>query len=306
MHTLPVLSRRAFSRSSLAALGLALPPWLRAGGHDSRRVSGRPSCALTEPNEIGPFHRDGAPWRTALVDPHEPGQQLTVRGHVIGGDSCEPLGDAVLDVWQADASGRYDFQDSPPPQTPDRYRLRGLMLTGAAGGYAFTTVLPGNYDIGRNQTRARHIHYLVQRTGYEPLITQLYFYGDPWNERDPLVRRSLIMPTRQVGTGVQVGFDVVLRREARLDGPSLRALGEYLGEYALPDSSRGLRVQWQGGRLIASYGVYTTRLAVDSASRFRALEWAARLTFVRDEQGTVAGLLYDGGDGSHRRLRRLP
>src|SRR5437667_12459357 len=98
----PVLSRRAFSLSSLAALGLALPRWLRAGDPHVRRLSGGTSCAFTEPNEIGPFHRDGAPWRTTLVEPQEPGQHLTVGGHVIGGDTCEPLGDAILDVWTAD------------------------------------------------------------------------------------------------------------------------------------------------------------------------------------------------------------
>ena len=307
MRTPPVLSRRAFSLSTgLAALGIALPGWLRGRDLPGRRFSGPPSCRLTEPNEMGPFHREGAPWRTALVQPQEPGQHLAVRGHVLGGDTCEPLRDALLDVWQADSTGHYDFQDSPQPQTPDRYRLRGLMLTGAAGAYGFTTVLPGNYEIAPNQTRAKHIHYLIHRTGYEPLITQLYFHGDPWNERDPLVRRSLIMPTRPAGTGLEVAFDIVLRREVRLDSQSLQALGEYVGEYVMPDSSHGLRVEWRGGRLIATFSGDTTRLALDSASHFRALEWAGRLTFVRDQHGAVAALLFDGDDGSHQRLRRLP
>ncbi len=305
MRQLTVLSRRAFSLTTLATLGFAVPRWLRHTVADPARPSGPMSCSLTDVNEIGPFHRDGAPWRTTLAEANEPGQHLSVRGHVVGGDSCEPLRDALLDVWQADSNGHYDFHDSPPPQTPDRYRLRGLMLSDRSGAYGFTTVLPGNYDIAPNQTRAKHIHYLIQRTGYEPLITQLYFEGDPWNDRDPLVRRSLIMQMTRTPAGLQVGFDVVLRREAQVDSQSLRTFGEYVGEYAFPDSSP-LRVHWHNGRLIAIYGTDTTRLAVDSLTRFRALEWASRLTFVRDEQGAVAGLLFDGGDGSHLRLRRLP
>ncbi|HXS24221.1 MAG TPA: hypothetical protein VN719_08325 [Gemmatimonadales bacterium] len=303
------LSRRTFAAAALASSlpGLSQVTrrlFARTAAADTQRPGG--ACTLTEPLEMGPYHREGAPWRTALVASDEPGQHVVVGGRVVGGDTCEPLADAVVDVWQADAAGKYDFHDSPPPQSPDRYRLRGLMLTDRVGEYGFTTVVPGNYSVGADQMRAKHIHYLIQRTGYEPLITQLYFEGDPQNARDPLVRQSLIMPLRASPTDRRVTFDLVLRREARVDAPSLRAFGEYLGDYTLPDGSRTLHVKWGGGRLVGVDGDDVVHLAPDSATRFRALEWGALLTFVRDEHGAIAGALLKLADGRQARLRRAP
>ena len=101
-------------------------------------------------------------------------------------------------------------------------------------------------------------------------------------------------------------FDLVLRREPRVDALTLAAFGEYLGDYTSPDGSRTLRVQWGGGRLVGALGDEIVHLAPDSATRFRALEWGARLTFVRDEHGAIAGLLLNLDDGRQVRLRRAP
>jgi catechol 1,2-dioxygenase len=306
MSQQPGLSRRRFAATALAAIMPGLSPVTRRMFARAAAADAGGACTLTEPLEMGPYHREGAPWQTALVATDEPGQHVVVSGRVIGGDQCEPLADAVVDVWQADASGQYDFQDTPPPQSPDRYRLRGLMLTDRAGQYGFTTVVPGNYSVGTSDLRAKHIHYLIQRTGYEPLITQLYFEGDPQNARDPLVRQSLIKPVEASDAGRRMTFDLVLRREAQIDAPSLRAFGEYLGDYTLPNGARTFRVQWGGGRLVGVFGDELVRLAPDSATQFRVLEWGARATFVRDEQGAIAGLLMSLDDGRQFRLRRAP
>lgn len=79
---------------------------------------------------------------------------------------------ALLDVWQADASGEYHG-------ARERYRLRGRLVTGAAGQYELFTVRPGAYKVGK-QFRPAHIHVKVTHPAYEPLTTQLYFGGDPY------------------------------------------------------------------------------------------------------------------------------
>ena len=283
-----VISRRRFNRMGLAALPAALLPAIP--------VFGRGTCTATEPMELGPYHRDGTPARTMLRRENEPGDKLTVRGLVRGDDGCDVLADAILDVWQADASGHYDFQDDPAPATPAAFRMRGVMLTNAQGEYAFQTVVPGHYG-----ERARHIHYLVQRTGYEPLITQLYFEGDPRLTTDPLVRRSLTMP---VVRGAST-FDIVLRRERPLAASALKSFENFIGEYKDDERDDVLGVVWRDGTLMMRFGNEYAHLHHRGGTRFLASEWAASLMFVPDETGRVTKILADLDNGHHARLTRV-
>jgi hypothetical protein len=184
--------------------------------------------------------------------------------------------------------------------------MRGLMLTDDGGRYAFTSVVPGNYGSSPTQQRAKHIHYLIRRSGYEPLITQLYFEGDPWNTRDPLVKRSLIMPVRETSEGgAAVTFDVVLRREKPVDAATLRVFEDYIGEYTNPNEGVTLKIEWRAGRLVAVVKEEVAELRPRSATSFLAAEWAAQITFVRDEQNHVVELLGDLDNGRHSRLKKV-
>lgn len=134
--------------------------------------AGPMSCEPTPSDVTGPFFRSGAPSRTALVRPEEPGDRLEISGVVLDPDCVTPLEGAVIDVWQADAEGRYDNDSAD-------YRLRALLMTDAQGRFAFTSVRPGNYpDAGG--MRPAHIHFTISRPGYQALTTQLYFEGDPF------------------------------------------------------------------------------------------------------------------------------
>jgi catechol 1,2-dioxygenase len=134
--------------------------------------AGPVSCEPTPPDVTGPFFRAGAPSRTSLVDAAEPGDRLEISGVVLDPDCVTPLDGAVIDVWQADASGVYDTDSV-------EYRLRALLSSDAQGGFAFTSVRPGNYpDAGG--MRPAHVHFTVTRPGYRPVTTQLYFRGDPY------------------------------------------------------------------------------------------------------------------------------
>jgi catechol 1,2-dioxygenase len=201
-------SRRRFLRGSLGATVLGVV------GAEEALAKLRP----TEDNILGPYHRKGAPFRTKLSAPNEPGEVLVIRGRVLNTDE-QPLKGAVVDVWQANAAGRYDNDDPNHPPDPDKFLLRGQMKADAEGRYEFEAVLPGRYAIGPGQFRPRHIHYIISFPGYIPLTTQLYFSGDPHLKTDEFVRQSLVIDLQKHGPaagrpkGYLSGvFDIVLAR----------------------------------------------------------------------------------------------
>jgi protocatechuate 3,4-dioxygenase beta subunit len=69
------------------------------------------------------------------------GEPLAVEGRVIGADRCQPLGGALIEMWQANAAGHYDIARRGQDDTP--YHLRVLLQAGSGGSYAFDTIVPG-------------------------------------------------------------------------------------------------------------------------------------------------------------------
>lgn len=173
-----------------------------------------PQPAITEDNILGPFYRPGAPFRAKITPPLERGKVVVVSGHVFGFDTKGPLKNAVIDVWQANANGRYDNDDPSKPPKADVFLNRARMITDEQGYYEYETIHPGRYQIGSNVWRPSHIHYMVQAPGYKSLVTQLYFQGDPENKRDSFIKQSLIVSfgKRKIGEqSIETGtFDIVL------------------------------------------------------------------------------------------------
>lgn len=143
-------------------------------------------CKPTGSDVLGPFHVEGAPFRTQIADETEVGDLLAIDGIVLGPDCKTPLKDAIVDVWHADDQGVYHDANSA-------YRLRGQMKTDAEGRYGFSSIRPGHYALG-NSLRPRHIHFIISYPGYVPLVTQLYFSGDPY-----------LAPNDPCGTGCNSG-----------------------------------------------------------------------------------------------------
>jgi protocatechuate 3,4-dioxygenase beta subunit len=173
--------------------------------------SGSASCEATGSDVEGPFHVEGAPERTVLAGPEEPGNRLLIEGTVYGPDCGDGLAGVLLDVWHADADGNYH-------DAADDYRLRGQMMTDADGRYSFETIIPGRYPLG-GSTRPAHIHFMVSKPGFAPLTTQLYFAGDPFlkpndpcgsgcNSGDPTL--IIDLADRTDGEGAQGVFDIIL------------------------------------------------------------------------------------------------
>ena len=94
----------------------------------------------TADNIPGRFHRPGAPFRAKVSPPLEPGDVLLISGRVWGFDTKKPLANAALDVWQANAKGRYDNDDPKNPPAKDVFKNRARLLTDENGYYEYETV----------------------------------------------------------------------------------------------------------------------------------------------------------------------
>jgi len=117
------------------------------------------------------------------------GERINVSGRVLDTDG-RPIRNALVEVWQANAGGRYRHQvdDHPAPLDPN-FSGAGRCLTGDDGSYRFVTVKPGPYPWGNhdNAWRPSHIHFSVfGRLFAERVVTQMYFPGDPLFPYDPI------------------------------------------------------------------------------------------------------------------------
>jgi protocatechuate 3,4-dioxygenase beta subunit len=206
---------QAASAFTAVSAGLACSPAdpktpLSYGFPDSAAAKGRelaptPDCgppAPPTPAEIeGPFYTPGTPERRVLTAPGSRQTRFRLVGRVLTPD-CRPLPGAVLDFWQADASGEYDNSG---------FRLRGHQYTDESGAFQLETVMPGAYrTVGL--TRTPHIHVKAQGPGTRLLTTQLYFPEERrLNAADRFFHPELLLEARGVGADIpEFSFDFVL------------------------------------------------------------------------------------------------
>lgn len=126
----------------------------------------------------------------AKRDGHEAlGERIIVRGRVLDEDG-RPVSDTMLEIWQANAAGRYNHErDQHDAPLDPHFRGEGRVFTDAAGWYQFTSIKPGAYPWRNhdNAWRPNHIHFALFGPGFATrLVTQMYFPGDPLLELDPV------------------------------------------------------------------------------------------------------------------------
>lgn len=118
------------------------------------------------------------------------GKHIFIKGVVIDTDS-NPIEDVTVDLWQANAAGRYRHPHDPntAPLDPN-FQGWAIVPSGVKGEFRFKTVFPGTYPAAEGWTRPPHIHFKVSKRGYVELVTQMYFPGHPLNEKDLLLQRK--------------------------------------------------------------------------------------------------------------------
>ena len=187
-------SRRQILKMSLALGAVSLSTPLAAGAQDT---GFDPRGPMPTPDQIlGPFYpvRKPADGRTDLTHPpgsagQAQGPIIYVMGRVLNLRG-EPCPNVRLEIWQANAAGRYvhPHDRNPAPLDPNFFGY-ATVVTDAEGRYRFKTVKPGSYPVVADYVRPPHIHYDI--TGqYNRLITQMYFPGEALNDRDPLLQNS--------------------------------------------------------------------------------------------------------------------
>ena len=166
--------------------------------------SATPACLETDPDQLGPYYRAGAPFRSALNVLGAPGTPLVLRGTVYGLGCSVGLAGALLDLWQADDTGAYD-------NTTADFQLRGQLYADGNGWYELSTIYPGLYEVAPGAFRPHHIHAIVTAAGFVSLTTQIYFAMDPLAPGGAAFD-TLVVPLVTAADGSLSGtFDIVLR-----------------------------------------------------------------------------------------------
>ncbi|MEO8547111.1 MAG: protocatechuate 3,4-dioxygenase subunit beta [Sphingomicrobium sp.] len=151
----------------------------------------------TSRQDIGPFYPVIRPRDQDADLTHRRGASGVARGdpiNVIGRVvdlKGNPVRGARIEIWQANALGRYDHPGDAGNSAALDPNFQGyaVLLTDRQGGFRFRTVKPGTYSIGNGMWRTRHIHFDIGAHS-ERLITQMYFPGEELNDSDILLRTA--------------------------------------------------------------------------------------------------------------------
>ena len=129
-------------------------------------------CARTSSDVAGPYYEPNAPTTVTLAGTSEPGERLTLTGRVFNSSCSAALADVKIEVWHADAEGKYrTLQDKTP--------LRATLSSDCSGYFGIETILPGAY-LDAGGYRPRHLHFRITPKSGPALVTQMYFAGDPY------------------------------------------------------------------------------------------------------------------------------
>ncbi len=190
-------TRRHFLSAFVAA-----PMMLPTLGHAAelpQQLSLTPDCGddddPTPSQTEGPYFTPQSPEKRDFAADAPSGETITIAGYVLSID-CQPLAKALVELWHADETGAYDNSG---------FRLRGHQFTDSEGRWWFDTIVPGLYP-----GRTRHFHLKVQRPGAEVLTTQLYFPGEPDNERDRIFNAALLLDITVTNDGRFGRYDFVV------------------------------------------------------------------------------------------------
>lgn len=174
-------------RRTLLAAGLLL-----AGALPARALARTaPLCGPTGSTTAGPFYVANSPATMEINLLRAPGTPLRVSGRVLGGRNGDtPLAGARIELWHADADGRYHPEDDGDiaAYRPEQINLRGQVVADTEGRFAFTSIVPGHYG-----NRRRHLHWRLVAPGHRALVTQTYWLderGGAMERSDPVDRNA--------------------------------------------------------------------------------------------------------------------
>jgi len=178
------------------------------------------SLRTTTSQTVGPFFRIGLDLlsRDNLVGEGVSGERVTVQGRIFDGDGI-PVDDAFLEIWQANAHGKYDHQeDTQDKPLESGFKGYGRVITSGDGRFRFVTIKPGPVPGPEGKDQAPHLAVSVFMRGLmKRLVTRIYFPDDARNEKDPILnlvepsRRSTLIARKTAGSPGTLEWNVVLQ-----------------------------------------------------------------------------------------------
>jgi len=135
---------------------------------------------------------------------------------------------AKIEIWHCDGNGVYDNESAD-------FKYRGTAYSDRKGNYSFKTILPVPYGTGDNY-RPAHFHLMITAEGYQPLVTQLYFVGDPWIEKDsssssPTAKRRILEVQNLKGGSKKVAYNISMAKKLAVEPAAMGLLvGNYTSE----------------------------------------------------------------------------
>jgi protocatechuate 3,4-dioxygenase alpha subunit len=178
------------------------------------------SLRQTPSQTVGPFFHFALPRFAGpnLATDQTKGERISIEGRVIDGDG-QPLNDALVEIWQANAEGRYDHPDDNQDKPLDpAFHGFGRSATDAQGRFSFQTIRPGAVPGPGNTLQAPHINVTVFARGMlKQLVTRIYFEDEKQNTDDPILaripdaRRGTLIARRKNGKDPAFVHDIVLQ-----------------------------------------------------------------------------------------------
>ncbi|HKW79376.1 MAG TPA: protocatechuate 3,4-dioxygenase subunit alpha [Casimicrobiaceae bacterium] len=177
------------------------------------------SLLATPSQTAGPFLRIGftALAVDAIAAAGTAGPPIAIAGTIVDGDR-KPVGDAAIEIWQADAEGKYAQASERGSVTAGAFRGFGRILTDADGAFRFSTVKPGAVRGPGGALQAPHLAVTIFMRGLlRQLSTRIYFPDDPANAADPVLqrvpaeRRATLIARRPAQEENALRWDVVLQ-----------------------------------------------------------------------------------------------
>jgi catechol 1,2-dioxygenase len=284
------MQRRTFIKdTALTAIAVSAAGFIRFNGNNYEG-----DCETTT-DILGPFYRPDAPVRSDMRIANATGQLVVLSGQVKHKDCKTALKNACVELWHCDGSGIYDNDSAD-------FKYRAKTYCDDKGNYSFKTILPVPYDVGGGTVRPAHFHMMISATGYQNLITQLYFTGDKNISKDPSAsspaakRRILDIKNDDTG-GKLVWFNVTMMEKLPADAAVIDRL---VGTYTRTDNKKNEELYQKDGMIwikdeSSINGGYP--LEYSGNNTFEYYGWEAKYKFTIQNDSSVklsySGLTWD-------------
>lgn len=232
------MKRRAFTKlTGLSAVAITTTGFIKFNGE-----SYIGDCETTS-DILGPFYRPNSPVRDNLIIEGMPGDLVELSGVVRHKDCTTPYKNAKIELWHCSSEEVYDNET-------DEYRYRGTTHCDEDGKYSFKTQMPVPYDVGDGTIRPAHFHMMVSAPGYQSLVTQIYFTGDPYVEKDATASlaeaKNRILEVSKKNGMLKVFFECNMSESLKA---SYDSLSKITGRYKNKDTGKEREVFARNGLL---------------------------------------------------------